>query len=406
MVLGGEYSGAKLDETETNKTEIYNPVTNTCIVTAPVPSAEGYGDQSSGVLPNGTVLTSDGRSTSTYIYNPAANQWSTGPPRLFGDTTLEENWVKLPGGLILAVPASGSALLTPQVFVPGKTPALDAWVATANLPAVLGFAPPNSGSVDEMGPAVLLPNGAVWQIGGNELTAIYTPPSAHHPAGVWTAGPSIPQPLAGKTLTGADVASVMLTNGEVLFDASPWLAAPSYFYLFDPNGNGGKGTITAISPPAAKSTPGESLSVPGWYNYFLALPNGQVLFDERENSQLWLYTPAGGPSNSWRPTVVSVKSISSTTYLLTGEQLNGLAEGALYGDDAEMSTNYPIVTSKNGKVYFARTFDWSDTSVRTGTARVTTEFSLPAGLPTGTYALRAIANGIASAPFTLKIKRG
>jgi hypothetical protein len=37
---------------------------------------------------------------------------------------------------------------------------------------------------------------------------------------------------------------------------------------------------------------------------------------------------------------------------------------------------------------------------------VIAEFSLPAGLPKGTYALRAIANGIASEPFTLKIKRG
>jgi hypothetical protein len=403
MVLGGEYTGANLDQTETAETEIYNPVTNTWRVTAPVPSPQGYGDQSSEVLPNGTVLTSNGRNTSTYTYSPATNRWSSGPPRLFGDTSSEENWVKLPGGRILAVPASGSTLLTPQVFVPGNTPAHDAWVATAKLPAVLAYAPP--GDFNEMGPALLLPNGDVWQIGGNNLTAIYAPPSAQHPAGVWTAGPSIPQPLAGKTLTGADAASVMLTNGEVMFDASRWLAAPSYFYLFNPNGNGGKGTITAISPPEANATPGGSLNVPGWYNYFLALPNGQVLFDERYTSRLWLYTPAGGPSKSWRPTVLSVKSMSSTTYLLTGKQLNGLSEGAMYGDDAEMSTNYPIVTltAKRGKVYFARTFNWSNTSVATGTARVTTEFSLPPGLPRGTYALRAISNGIASEPFTMKV---
>jgi hypothetical protein len=68
----------------------------------------------------------------------------------------------------------------------------------------------------------------------------------------------------------------------------------------------------------------------------------------------------------------------------------------------------PIVTltARNGTVYFARTFHWSNTSVRTGTAKVTTEFTLPAGIPIGTYALRAIANGISSEPFLFKINRG
>jgi len=313
--------------------------------------------------------------------------------------------VKLPGGQILAVPTLGSRLRIPQVFKPGRTPATDAWVATAALPTALSYGP--QGNAPEMGPGILLADGRVWQIGGNNLTAIYTPPSRQHPSGSWVAGPSIPQPLEGNTLTGADVAAANLPNGRVLFTASPFLESPTYFYVFSPAGvNGGRGTITPINPPAVNSTPGQSLNVPGWYHYFLDLPNGQILYDQRSDSQLWLYTPVGAPSNSWRPTVSSVRHLPRNTYALTGTLLNGMYEGAYFGDDAEMSSNYPIVTltAKNGTVYFARTFDWSNTSVQTGHAVVTTKLILPAGLQRGTYQLRAIANGIASTPFNFQIR--
>jgi hypothetical protein len=171
MVLGGAYSDPNLDQTETTEMELYNRVANTLTAKASVPGSNWYTDQSAEVLPDGTVLTSDGRNQSAYIYNPTTNRWSNGPQRLFGDTSSDENWVKLPGGQILAVPSSGSRLLTPQVFVPGRTPARDVWVPTANLSAVLTHAP--NGNLPEMGPAVLLPDGRVWQIGGNNLTAIY-----------------------------------------------------------------------------------------------------------------------------------------------------------------------------------------------------------------------------------------
>jgi hypothetical protein len=404
MVLGGEYSGPNLAKTFTAKTTIYNPVSNTWRIAAPVPDSS-YGDEPSEVLQDGTVLTPDGNNTSTYIYHPTTNTWSTGPARLFGDTSYEENWVKLPGGQILAVPTAGSRLRIAQVFKPGSTPATDAWVSTAGLPAALAYAPQGEGP--EMGPGILLTDGRVWQIGGNNLTAIYTPPSQQHPTGSWTAGPSIPQPLQGKTLTGADVAAAELPNGRVLFTASPFLDSPTYFYVFSPSSvNGGVNTVTPISsPPAADSMQGH-LNSPGWHSYFLDLPNGQILYDQRNDSKLWLYTPSGAPSNSWRPTVSSVRPLSRNTFSLTGTLLNGMSEGAYYGDDSEMSSNYPIVTltAKNGTVYFARTFNWSNTSVQTGKAVVTTQLTIPAGLQKGTYELRAIANGIASTTFNFRIR--
>ena len=67
-----------------------------------------------------------------------------------------------------------------------------------------------------------------------------------------------------------------------------------------------------------------------------------------------------------------------------------------------MDTNYPIIELKNGsgQVYFAQTFNWSSTGVATGSTPVTTDFSLPASMPYGTYSLTVVANGIASNPVT------
>jgi hypothetical protein len=400
MVLGAEYSGPTLAKNYTSETEIYDPVSNTWKVTARVPESK-YGDQPVEVLPNGTVLTPSGNNTTTYIYSPVTNSWSTGPSKLNGDTSYEENWAKLPAGEIMSVTTAGSRLRVPQVFLPSSTQ----WAATASLPAVLSYAP--SGYILEMGPGVMLPGGRFWQIGGNDLTAIYVLPRNTGSAGRWMAGPSIPQPLSNKLLTGADVAAAVLPSGQVLFTASPWLAKPTSVYLFNPKANNGNGSITAISPPVRNGTAGQSINKPGWYSYFLDLPNGQILYDQRSDSQLWLYTPSGAPVNSWRPTVSSVSLVRGNIYTVSGTQFNGMSEGAYYGDDAEMSTNFPIVTltAQNGTVYFARILNWSNTGVQTGSARVTTRMILPSGLRMGTYSLRVIANGIASAPYTIHIRK-
>jgi hypothetical protein len=64
-----------------------------------------------------------------------------------------------------------------------------------------------------------------------------------------------------------------------------------------------------------------------------------------------------------------------------------------------MSTNYPIVRLTSGaNVYYARTFNWNTTGVQRGAAADTVSFTLPAGLPTGTYSLMVVANGISSDP--------
>src|SRR5262249_40451872 len=151
--------------------------------------------------------------------------------------------------------------------------------------------------------------------------------------------PSIPQRDSSYFLTGADVPAAMMPNGQVLFTASPWLAAPTYFYLFDPKADGGRGSITAISAPGAHAGSLGPLDIPGWYTYFLVLPSGQILYDQRYDSQLWLYTPKGSPRDVWRPRISSMTQLPDGTFFLTGRQLNGISEGAAFGDNAEMSTN-------------------------------------------------------------------
>jgi hypothetical protein len=83
---------------------------------------------------------------------------------------------------------------------------------------------------------------------------------------------------------------------------------------------------------------------------------------------------------------------------LTGLQLNGLNEGSTYGDDAEMSTNYPIIrTITNlGVVSYARSFNWSSTGVATGSTPVSTNYSLTLGAGAGSRLVAAVANGIGS----------
>jgi hypothetical protein len=151
--------------------------------------------------------------------------------------------------------------------------------------------------------------------------------------------------------------------------------------------------ITTVAPPGGAG--GNSC-----YLYrFVQLPNGQVLVSD-SGSQLYVYTPAGGPLASWRPTITKVQANGGGIYTLTGRQINGRTEGTYYGDDVANSSNFPLVRLTNtgtGRVYYCRTFNWAPGTMGTGPlVSLTTQFQLPAGLPKATYSLTVIANGIAS----------
>ncbi len=378
FLVGGEYSGPTGASNFTNTGEIYNPLTNSWSSIPNFPQSR-FGDDPSAMLPDGRVLTGYLSGPQTYIYNPSSNSWSAAATKLDGDSSDEETWVKLPDGSILSydVFSSGKA----QRYIPSQ----NKWVETGAVPVSL-----TSSSVGyELGPGFLLPDGRVFYLGANGNTAFYTPSTDS-----WAAGPVIPNGLGADDAPGAE-----LPNGKILFAADPPnnndnFHGPTTLFEFDPTTN----TYTNVTPS------GYSLTAPAFGTRMLVLPTGQVLFTNGSN-RLEVYTPDGAPNASWQPTISGISQNADGTFLLTGTQINGISEGASYGDDAEMSSNYPIVrlTDSNGDVSYARTYNWSSTGVATGTTPETTDFAATLGRAAGTYSVSVVASGIASNPFSLTI---
>ena len=84
---------------------------------------------------------------------------------------------------------------------------------------------------------------------------------------------------------------------------------------------------------------------------------------------------------------------------MTGTLFNGISQGAAYGDDEQMDTDFPLVRfSGGGNVYYGTTYNWSSTSVQTGSRIVTTEVTVPPAVLEfpEQWSLQVVANGIAS----------
>jgi hypothetical protein len=191
----------------------------------------------------------------------------------------------------------------------------------------------------------------------------------------------------------------MLPNGKVFMGAS---AAPSSsstfpvgstFFEYNPTTL----VYTAVVAPGNVAIHNTSTYV--WT--FLSLPDGSVLACQQGSHTYWRYVPDGAPQDAWRPAVTGMQRNPSTgTWTITGRQLNGMSEGSSYGDDWQMNTNYPVarLVDPNGATYYCRTFNWSSTGVQTGALTVTTQMTVPAAVPAGSYSLNVVASGIASLP--------
>jgi hypothetical protein len=280
---------------------------------------------------------------------------------------------------MLSYEISGTHPQTAQRLILGATDAQDRWISTGPVPV-------NLSTAGELGPGLLLPDGRVFWVGDASNTALYTPPPTLTGTGTWLPGPTIPRGLGGFDAPGA-----VMPNGKVLFAASSGYAGPTSIFEFDPNTN----LLTDVTP-TGPNTPDLGNSAGAFIKRMLVLPSGEVLFGD-QSTQLWVYRPDGSPNASWKPTITGITN-NGASFTLTGTQLNGLSEGAAYGDDAQMASNFPIVklTSASGTVYFARTFNWSSTGVATGSTPESTQFTLPAAVTPGVYQLSVIANGIAS----------
>jgi hypothetical protein len=214
--------------------------------------------------------------------------------------------------------------------------------------------------------------------------------------GAWSAGPNVPT-LSGVNFSLADAPAAVLPNGNILFAASPGYASPpTHFFEFT--------TLNAINQVA--DTVLKAPLNPDFAYNFLVLPNGQILSTDFSN-QPEFYTPTGSPDPSWAPVISTSPSnvYPGTTYTITGTQLNGLTQGAYFGDDVQAATNYPIVQITNaatGHVFYGRTFNVSNRSIAPG-ASVSTNFTMPANIELGPSSLVVIANGIPSTPVSIGI---
>jgi hypothetical protein len=365
-VCGAEYG------TGGNKSEIYNPLTNTWTA-GPNSELSGgdYIDVISVLLADGTLMQGS-TGTNCQIYNPVTNSYGSAFYTIRGMD--EMDWCKLPDDSILSVDDWG---WNSERYIPSQ----GAWVADANTPVAL------CDSLGEIGSSNLLPNGKVFTIGATPNTAIYTPSGSSSP-GAWVLGPAVPSGL------GADDAPAAAENsGTLLFTLGPTgtYNGPTSFFEYDYSSN----AITQINGPTG------STDSPAPYNtWMIDLPDGNILY---VGSAVYMYTPSGSPLAAGKPVISSVTQNPGGSFHLVGTGLNGISMGARYGDDKQMDTNYPLVrltSNSTGDVYYARTYNRSTTSIQTGSKTLTTEFVVPSIAPSGTYSLVAVVNGNASAPVT------
>ncbi len=406
IVEGGEYNGTNPNEVWTNQGAIYNPITNTWRSVAPPSGWTNIGDAQSDVLANGTFMMAQAcgnctsgspiASTSEARLNPLnLSSWtSTGANK--ADPNDEEAWTLEPSGQLLTVDVGNPP--NTELF----TPSTAAWSSAGNT-----VTSPVNTQAYELGPQVVMPGGNTLVVGAG--TSAYTKTCTvktsantalyHFQAGTngtWSAGPTIPA-IGGVQYDSADGPASILPNGNVLLDVSPCVyLAPTHFFVYNPKAN----TLGQVADPP--NAPYDST----YYTRMLALPTGQVLFDDGSN-QMEVYTPGGSPLATWAPSITSSPATVTpgSTYSLSGKQLAGLSQGAAYGDDVQDNTNFPLVRITNtatGTETYARTTHWSSVSIQSGVSS-STNFTVPASTPAGSSTLVVVANGIASQPVAVTV---
>lgn len=374
LVEGGEYNCC--GGSEVTLGAIYDPVVNTWTSVSP-PSGWTYiGDSPSVVLPSGTFMMGQGASPSAnqVVFNASNLTWTAvGSGKVDGFS--EEGLTLLPNGDVMVVDTQDLG------HAERYNGATHRWASANNTGVIL----PSSGGmgiVPELGPAILRPDGTVFVGGATSFTSVYHPSASRVGTGFWIPGPTYP------TGVMADAPAALLITGNVLVDTSPFFTTPSTFFEFD-----GANFNAVPAPPNA-------VNDASYYGRMLELPSGQVLFTDG-STDVEIYTPAGSYNFQWEPIITSVPGTLThgTSYSILGERFNGLSQGAAYGDDAQMASNYPLVRIKNngtGNVVYCRTHGHSTMAVATGNRIVSTDFDVPSGIGTGASTIQVVANGIPS----------
>lgn len=399
FVAGAEYG------TGTTNAEIYDPVSdhwnvvsipggiineNNTVSTNDNSNSGGFIDSASILLASGNVLitpVSPATNTETVTYDPANNVWNKAYLQNNGNED-EAGLLKLPDDSVLVIDSYSE---TSERYIPSS----NQWIDDGDLPENLYSVPGG-----ELGAGFLLPNGNGFFIGSMPDSAIYKPSGNTNP-GSWSPGATIPNGLAAP-----DAPAAMMNNGKILCVLSPnpyrltgtnyVFTTPTYYYEYDYS-VGSKGAFTQIHAPNGSFTN----AGPTFHGRMLVLPDGTILYTDG-TTNLYVYQPDGSPLASGKPAIASVTWNSDGSLHLSGTLFNGISQGAAYGDDAQMDSNYPLVRfiDGGGNVYYGRTYNWSTSGVQTGGKVVTTEVKLPSGVLSepGAYSVQVVANGIASDP--------
>jgi len=381
LMEGGEYNCC--GGSEVTLGAIYNPATNAWTSVAP-PSGWTYiGDSPSVVLPSGTFMMGQGASPSAaqVVFNESALTWTAvGSGKQDGFS--EEGMTLLPNGDVLVVDTENGT------HAERYNEATARWGSAGNTGVVL---PSNGGMgiVPELGPQVLRPDGTVLANGATANTSVYYPSVSKAGTGYWIPGPTFPAGVM------ADAPAALLPTGNVLVDTSPFFDPPSTFFEF----NGFYFNAVPAPPNAVNDA--------SFYGRLLVLPTGQVMFTDY-SEEVEIYTPSGTYNSDWAPVITSVPGslTAGDTYAISGLRFNGMSQGAAYGDDAQMATNYPLVRITNngsGNVVYCRTHGHSTMGVATGNRIVSTNFDVPSGIGAGASTIVVVANGIPSSAVSVTV---
>jgi hypothetical protein len=381
VIVGGEYNFGNF--VLTNMGAIYDPKANTWTSLTPPKGWKYIGDPPSIVLPNGKYVVGNKLTKQMRQLDPATLTWTALPSKGKSDFNAEEGWTLLADGTFLAADVKNAPNSEIYSTVTKQWKSAGSTIVDLHSPSPFGCIPygPNGSKCyfppGEIGPQILRPDGTVLVTGsytnggsGPGNNAVYDSLT-----GKWSVGPVFPN---GDN--AGDSFAVLLPDGDVLVEGVSGTS-----YTFDG---------TKLTPGPA--TPGS----------LMVLPTGQVLVGGGATS---VYNEKGTYQTSWQPTISNCPTsvTRGSTYSISGTQFNGLSQAAAFGDEFETSTNYPLVriTNKSTKhVFYARTHDHSTMGVATGSATVSTNFDLPAGMETGASTLEVVANGIPSAGFSITVQ--
>jgi hypothetical protein len=395
IVNGGEYDNC--NGVWTTKGALYDPKKDTWTSVSPPSGWSTIGDAQSVMLPDGTYMLADCCAAKQARASISGNTVTWSAETSYGDND-EEPWAMLPNGNVLTVDVWN---------LPGNVDDYEIYDTSKGTWSLAGQTPDllTTTSYRELGPTALTPQGpkggTIFQYGANPTPAYNDIYSVANDS--WTSGPIMT--VGGTKYNTSDAPAVTLPDGNALVQASPGtFSTPSHFFEWSIDKTGAV-TVTQVSDPA--TAPQTS----SYMGTFVMLPTGQALWDNSQASPIEVatYTPKGKSKAGWLPVVSSVNSslsVGSTGNAISGTNFNGFSLGAVYGDDGQMSTNYPIVSITNnatGDVCFGRSYNFSTMGVWTkGTTNAV--FDIPKTCETGASTLKAIVNGIASAGTSVTLK--